>query len=118
MLTDKVLLQELRAKLETEKADLEERVRRLSQPVELGTDVESDDLSTEADEAEEFSGNMGEVAALKERLNDVNRALIKITDGTYGSCERCTMDIAPDLLKKDPESRTCRTCKQNVNEQQ
>lgn len=114
MLTDNALLQELRAKLEAEKADLEERVRRLSQPTEFGNDVESDDLGTEADEAEEFSGTMGEVAALKERLNDVNRALIKITDGTYGSCEQCTMDIAPDLLKKDPESRYCRACKQKM----
>ena len=115
MLTDKSLLQELRTKLEAEKTDLEERVRRLSQPTEFGNDVESDDLSAEADEAEEFSGTMGEATALKERLNDINRALIKITDGTYGSCETCTMDIAPDLLKEDPESRHCRACKQKMN---
>lgn len=111
MITDQALLRELKHTLEAEKEKLEGEIRQLSQPVSFGDDVESDFQGEEADEAEEFSTRMGEAVSLKERLNDINRALIKIENETYGICENCQKDIELDLLKQNPESRHCRTCK-------
>ncbi len=113
MTIDKNTLHEMREMLIATKTSLEEEVRRLSQPVDFGNDVE-DFQSEEADEAEEFSGNMGQVLALKERLNDVNRALIKIEHETYGVCEQCQKEISLDILRQDPESRLCQECKKEI----
>ena len=43
-------------------------------------------------------------------LADVDLALERITDGTYGECERCAQSISPDRLLARPAARTCITC--------
>ncbi len=54
-----------------------------------------------------------QVAALLERarrrLADVDLALARIADGSYGSCERCGRPIAARLAAR-PAARTCIRC--------
>jgi RNA polymerase-binding transcription factor DksA len=45
-------------------------------------------------------------------LCDVNLALDKIEDGTYGSCEHCSGKIAMKRLKALPFARLCMSCQQ------
>jgi RNA polymerase-binding transcription factor DksA len=40
-------------------------------------------------------------------LEDVDRALDRLSDGTYGTCEVCGTPIGEDLLTLDPVGRTC-----------
>ena len=51
-----------------------------------------------------------EMAALRraqQDLIDVDRALARLDDGTYGTCEACGVAIADDVLADAPATRTC-----------
>ncbi len=59
-----------------------------------------------ADRFEDFEERTGMVTTLQARLTDVNRALQKIEDGTYGTCEVCGEPIEADRLEANPAART------------
>ena len=40
-------------------------------------------------------------------LDDVNVALQRLSDGTYGTCENCGSPILPADLESDPTRRVC-----------
>jgi DnaK suppressor protein len=44
------------------------------------------------------------------RLDDLDRALAQLDEGTYGRCETCGHPIAPERLAARPAARTCITC--------
>ena len=50
------------------------------------------------------------LATATEHLADVDAALARIAAGTYGVCERCGREIAPDRLRARPTARTCIAC--------
>jgi RNA polymerase-binding protein DksA len=52
------------------------------------------------------------VETLRSNLKDVDRALERIDDGTYGLCERCGKPIDPDRLEARPWALLCMDCKQ------
>jgi DnaK suppressor protein len=49
-------------------------------------------------------------AAARQRIAEVDEALARLDDGTYGICERCHRPIAPERLAARPFARTCVTC--------
>jgi len=80
----------LKKELEARKKDLEEKIKKLSSPVDFGDDVEgNEDMSEEADEAEEFGANIAVAQTLKKELADVINGLEKIEKGQYGKCDSC-----------------------------
>ena len=97
-------------RLEKTKADLEHEIKELESKVpDFGS--ETDHFEEEAGEAEAFGTNLGIAQALRERLNNVNRALDKISAGTYGKCENCReQDVPIKNLETNPELRFCRKC--------
>lgn len=109
MLSEKEL-QSLKEQLEKEAGELEAQLGSVSKSPEMGSDVETD-FSEEADEAEEFSSNLGLQEVLKTRMQDIEAALEKISKGAYGKCEKCGMDIPLEVLRVNPESRLCKNCK-------
>jgi RNA polymerase-binding protein DksA len=54
------------------------------------------------------------VAALleqtREHLSQVDAALRRLAEGTYGQCERCGQPIAAGRLEARPTASTCITC--------
>ncbi|GGM40162.1 TraR/DksA family transcriptional regulator [Promicromonospora citrea] len=50
------------------------------------------------------------LASATARLADVDAALARIADGTYGVCERCGRPIARERLLARPTARTCIAC--------
>ncbi len=48
---------------------------------------------------------------LQERLENVQDALARIEKGTYGLCERCGKEIAPERLEAIPSAKLCMACK-------
>ena len=65
-----------REKLEAEKRKVEEELKKHEGHKGFGTDV--DCFDEEADEAEEFSANLGIQQALKERLVEIEERLRKL----------------------------------------
>lgn len=45
--------------------------------------------------------------AMAADLDGVDSALRRLDDGTYGTCEVCTADLADDVLEADPVARRC-----------
>lgn len=76
-------------------------------PAPSGTDVAEADENVSADHAEELEERTALVADLERRYNDTLRALKKITEGTYGTCEIAAHPIESERLSANPAARTC-----------
>ena len=50
------------------------------------------------------------VGTLRDTLNDIDAALAKFDNGTYGRCEVCGGPIAEARLEAMPAARTCIAC--------
>jgi RNA polymerase-binding protein DksA len=66
--------------------------------------ADSGQVTAERGEAEALAGS------LRDTLNDIEDALGKIDDGTYGACEQCGGPIGEARLEAMPAARLCITC--------
>ena len=74
----------------------------------VATDDEHDpEGASTAFEREQVSALLQQAAV---RLADLDAALARLDDGTYGACQRCGDDIAPGRLEARPSARTCIRC--------
>jgi DnaK suppressor protein len=76
---------------------------------------DTDDLPDEIDQASsEYTQSM--VFRLRDRekflLQKIEKALLRIDDGTFGTCERCEEDISPKRLEARPVTTLCIRCKE------
>jgi RNA polymerase-binding transcription factor DksA len=51
-----------------------------------------------------------EVDSVEALLDQVEHALARLDDGSYGRCESCGTIIADDRLAETPTARTCAGC--------
>ena len=63
--------------------------------------ADTSQVTAERGEAEVLAGE------LKETLEEVEAALERLAQGTYGRCERCGQEIAPARLEAMPAARLC-----------
>ena len=99
---------------------LNERARLVDRLAELGA-TESGHLRRDLDFGEGFADAasttvertevLGIVESLKTHLNQVDAAVARIDDGTYGVCAHCSDRIAPERMEVRPISRLCISCK-------
>ncbi len=75
--------------------------------------TEADD-NVVADRHEEWIERRGTLDELETRYNNIVRALDKIEQGTFGTCELCHEPIEVDRLAVNPAARTCKT---NLNDE-
>lgn len=109
-------IEELRGALEAEKDSVEEELashgRMQSdtgdwQGSSAGFEGEEADPLDVADQIEELATNTPLVEELELRHKDIEEALEKIDNGTYGACEECGEAIPADRLEANPAARTC-----------
>ncbi|MEK7178882.1 MAG: TraR/DksA C4-type zinc finger protein [Patescibacteria group bacterium] len=115
---DKETLKKLKTKLEEEKQLLVKELGTLgAKNPDLPGDWEATpepngaqdpDRNVQADRYEEFEERSGIEAELENRLTDVNRALQKVEQETYGVCEVSGERIEEDRLNANPAARTCK----------
>lgn len=65
------------------------------------------DGTTEAVERLNTTGAARQISAM---LTDVERALVKIDEASYGRCDRCGSTISPARLEARPWSVLCMDC--------
>ena len=53
---------------------------------------------------------VGQADVLATKLADVERALAKLADGSYGVCDRCGEPIPPERLEAIPWATRCVAC--------
>ena len=93
----------------------EERAQLLDKLAELGFG-DGGGLSYDANFADssQVTAERGEAETLALQLRDalaeVEHALNKLADGSYGQCESCGKPIAPARLEAKPAARHCIDC--------
>jgi RNA polymerase-binding transcription factor DksA len=96
----------------------EERVALHAQLGELDVDGDANDFDENFADSAQVTAEKGEnralAGSLREQLDDVDRALAKLDDGTYGQCENCGQPIGEDRLEAMPATRFCITCAANA----
>jgi RNA polymerase-binding transcription factor DksA len=107
----KKILEEERTVLETELQKI--GVRNPSNPSDWVAAKGSDeafgaDRNDNADIFEEMQDANATISKLEVRFDEVNRALGKIEEGTYGICEISGSEIEADRLEANPAARTCK----------
>ena len=98
----------------------EERAQLIHQLAELGA-TESGDLTGDTDFGEGFADAaaataertevIGLVESLKAMLDNIDAALARVAEGSYGSCASCGKEIGAARLEFRPESILCVDCK-------
>ena len=102
-------LSDLRASLEQEQSDLRARLTEMGllSGGELSFDqnfADSSQVTAERGEVEALANN------LRDSLTDVEAALAKLDNGTFGTCEGCGQPIPPARLEAKPAARLCMEC--------
>ena len=115
---EKKLLDELKNRLEEEKKSLEKELEKFA----VKDPALKDNWNTkypnredgysdeEGNEVEDYNNLLPIEYGLETKLKDVNAALEKIKQGTYGTCENCGEKIDEERLMAYPEARTCLKC--------
>lgn len=65
-----------------------------------------------AQELAEFETKASIEGELEDSLRDVDDALAKIDEGTYGVCEDCGREVERDRLEALPQARLCISCQE------
>lgn len=105
-------LKKIEGKLLAEKLKIEKEVEKLKEGLDFGDDT--DHYEEETDEVEEMGNYLGVKKTQDARLKQIGKALAKIKDGTYGTCDKCGKPIEKKILEIDPESLLCKDCKKGV----
>lgn len=115
---DKKIIEELKEKLEAEKKSVQAELESFASKdpnLKDNWDTkypnrEDGDKDDEADEVGEYENLLSVEYNLEVRLRDINSALEKIANGTYGVCENCGKEIGQERLQAFPEAKTCLKC--------
>lgn len=95
----------MRTELEREREVLRDKVQEL--------DSKGDDLEYDGNFADsgQVAAEMGENRVLYDQLrrdlDDIDKALQRMDEGTYGTCEVCGKDIGEARLEIMPSTRVC-----------
>jgi DnaK suppressor protein len=101
----------------SERERLETLVRQRETENGIGSESETDSVS-ELSSLDQHQGDLGTetferekdfslLEQLEAEIGDLDAALRKIDEGTYGTCEVCGKEIEPGRLEAVPGTRTC-----------
>jgi DnaK suppressor protein len=105
----------LKKRMKEEQAHLEQQVRELEAPPDFG-DVPGPEDDTDEDVA--ALNQEATAHALREKLANIESALLKMEKGTYGVCEVCGGEIDEHVLVMVPDARRCQSCNQKMHTRQ
>lgn len=98
---------------------LEERKKQILNNIESVlkefSEISEFDGGDEADVASRSTNGILEAALSnqqKKELEDIENALLKINNGSYGVCEMCEDPIGTQRLKVKPQAKYCITCRE------
>ena len=61
-----------------------------------------------------YNDRVSQEQTLERLLEDINAALKRMDDGTYGICKYCKHEIVEDRLEARPEASACVDCKKRL----
>lgn len=93
---------------------LDQQVRTFVDDAESSQGVDNH-IGDEADNIFEKERLLTIRAELVERRTQIERALQKVDEGTYGICENCGRPIAPERLEALPFASLCISCQEQAD---
>jgi len=122
---EKTILEELKKKLQEQKVKILEDLESVgsrSGGADVGYDVKfpdyGDSMEDNATEVQDYTKNLSLERDLQKELIGIEKALVKMEDGTYGVCNYCGQEIELERLKIRPESNSCVACKKQLKGQE
>lgn len=122
---DKQLINDLKKQLEERKENVLEQLRSIGhqQVGEPGDEINfnadfpdyGDSAEDNAVEVADYAKNLSVERELEKDLRDIEKAIKKMDDGSYGVCNHCGEPIEVERLKVRPESGSCVSCKNAIN---
>ena len=100
-----------RARLEKELAQFTKKNPHNASDYDANFPTIGDAEDENAAEVAVYSDNLTLERTLESALRDVNGALKRIEEGTYGVCRYCGKPIDPKRLEARPASSACMECK-------
>jgi DnaK suppressor protein len=111
-----VELDEVRGELRAERDRLQQELATLEGSIadvlRDSGDGAGDDQADSGAKAFEREQEMSLLATSRESTLQIDRALARIEDGTYGTCEACDQPIGKLRLQAFPRATLCVSCKQ------
>jgi DnaK suppressor protein len=105
----------LRSRLESMRKRLSEELEQLKSTVRPADERREGSpfgkREEEATESFELEKRLTLEKRIREQLAEVEHALQKFDDGTYGLCDNCGRPIPPDRLEALPQASLCLNCK-------
>ena len=101
---DRTLLSTLRGQLRTESERLRVQIETLGGEGELTYD---ENFADSGQVAAEQGENKALLNQMREQFDEIEHALAKFDDDTYGLCERCSQPISEPRLEAMPATRYC-----------
>lgn len=121
----KAFVEEMRGVLLEEKRKLEEELSHFAHrnPKAATTDFDTnfpefgDDEDENASEIATYTNNLSLESELEKELRDVDNAISRIEEGTYGVCKYCKSEIDEARLRARPTSTSCIACKKTLTQE-
>ena len=96
-----------REKLQRQKDELSERISKIKADVASGLDADSEEQAAQLENMEVLNALVDEG---QQELEQINSALQRAEDGSYGLCASCGEPINPERLEARPYSLECINC--------
>ena len=110
-MADELDLAEIEATLRARRAEMQARIEGLAKAPERGSGISFG--KRVGDGTVEAVSRLNEIGVgnnLVVAVERVDRALAKLDEGTYGTCDACGEAIPPARLKAMPDSALCVNC--------
>ena len=110
-MADDLDLAETERVLRARRAEMQERIEGLAKAPERGSGISFG--KRVGDGTAEAVSRLNEIGVgnnLVVGVERIDRALAKLDEGTYGTCDNCGQAILPARLKVAPESTLCIEC--------
>ena len=110
MISKRVDMQEIKKKLETKKNEIEQRLQALLKDKRRYGEAIPQDFSDQAQmiENDEVIDSLDKLE--REELSQINEALKKLENGSYGVCINCNSEISINRLRAMPYALLCIDC--------
>ncbi len=76
-----------------------------------------DDVDDNATEVAQYTNDLSVEAELEKLLRDIDKAVTRIGEGSYGACKYCGDKIAVKRLEIRPTSSSCIACKKTFTKE-
>jgi DnaK suppressor protein len=106
---------QIRTRLEAERDRIQDELRQLTAARPLDERREGSPFGKreeEATESMELEKRLALESRLTSLLNEVERAIQKLDEGTYGYCDICNLEIDPARMEVLPQAILCINCRQ------